>query len=314
MSALAPQPQHVLPHGPQPSLISKVLAGLPVALWLACCRCVCVPHRARRLCCHRPCSSSSSAGAGGAGTAGGPSLSLVSSSSVSSSSSVATPVSMVTPRPRPKIRRKALVLGLPGAGKTEFVGSLVRLQQQPAASTPFPSSAAKGSVPTQGFQQQCVTGSVFLWTFLEVGGEFKKYWGKYDKGVHGLVYVVDGSASLEALNASMEALEGFLVEGQSHSGGSGRGLAARVHWPMLLLVSHCDRAGCLLEQTRRVIQARRSLQAVHVGERSVFGVSARSSAARSPLVCESAARGAMEWFEAAVLRYSARLVQHADAQ
>ena len=41
----------------------------------------------------------------------------------------------------------------------------------------------------------------------------------------------------------------------------------------------------------------------------VFGVSARSSDARSPLACESAVREAMAWFEAAVLRYSARLVQ-----
>ena len=134
-----------------------------------------------------------------------------------------------------RIDLKALILGLPKSGKTTFVANFLTLTQQNSkpmdsnsTSQPFPKLRCVPSyIPTSG----CLVHNEawyreFKLTMVEVGGKFQKYWKRYTKGCHGLIYVVNGNDNIKE---SIDALESFVV-----------GNDAVRHWPILICKHFTD--------------------------------------------------------------------------
>ena len=222
---------------------------------------------------------------------------------------------------RPKVTRKVLVLGLSGAGKTALVQSLSRMVSvgfpevvnsgsntvETAAgmsTAPFPfSDGTNGNhnnpAPTKGVAMEEVAYSVFRFSFLEVGGVFRKYWGKYTDGVHGIAFIVDGSGGSDSrtLDDAAEALEEFLV-----------GNAEARGWPIAVLVTKSDidvhQGDDLCSQTaafKEALAKRPLLVALGNSERRVFSVASFSNQVYSAVKAETDLRGAMDWFVHALL-------------
>lgn len=206
---------------------------------------------------------------------------------------------------RPRITRKILVLGKTGAGKSKFIESVSKMQiQSPGVNngrstssdllSPFPSSDGNEFIkpqPTQGFFMQQIPYSIFRLSFLEVGGVYRKYWGKYTNGVHGLVYVIDGTSN--SVHDDAQALEEFLVENSE----------AR-NWPIVILVTKADKwqsSEDALHSCETAIANRSLLATLGKGDRRIFPVASFSSNNYSTVTAETNVRGALDWFVSALL-------------
>jgi hypothetical protein len=302
-----------LPHGPAPSALSKLASVLQVAAWFTCCRCVCLRAAARLLTC-----------GGCRRGAGEPSATNVAGKAVHLGLNSRATQADAAPR-RPTITRKVLVLGLSGGGKSSLVRALSRMAAAggpPASSRALVGGAADRAFPrvdgaaddgdldcarpTKGFAMEEVPYSLFRFAFLEVGGVFLKYWGKYTAGVHGLVYVVDGGGGGGgggedgALDDAAKALEEFLV-----------GNAEARGWPVAVLVSKadCSRQPTAAGHTKACEEAlarRPLLAALGKGDRRIFAVASFSSQTYSAVKAETDLRAAMDWFVAALLSAAAK--------
>ncbi|XP_056264827.1 ADP-ribosylation factor-like 10 isoform X2 [Pseudoliparis swirei] len=83
-------------------------------------------------------------------------------------------------------KRKVLVLGLDGAGKSSMLQGL----------TPGESAAKRRRCrPTRGFNFMSLNAPACQLDFLEIGGgeDLRRYWSDYLRKTHVLVYVVDSS-------------------------------------------------------------------------------------------------------------------------
>jgi len=93
-----------------------------------------------------------------------------------------------------KQRRRVLLIGLDGAGKTTILYLLSKGKQAMDLTTPI--------VPTEGFNAETVRMSGLELTLWDVSGRHKtrtQHWRHYYTGVQGLVFVVD-SADEERLH------------------------------------------------------------------------------------------------------------------
>ena len=143
-----------------------------------------------------------------------------------------------------------------------------------------------------------VAYSIFRFCFLEVGGVFRKYWGKYTDGVDGLIYVIDGTVGHDALDDAVEALEEFFVDN-----------AEARSLPVAVLLSKADRHGSTDTQTaacKKALERRTLLSALAQHEPRVFAVASFSSEMYSSVKAEADLRTAMDWFVSALLSAAAK--------
>ena len=189
---------------------------------------------------------------------------------------------------RHRINLKVLLLGLPKSGKSSFVTNFLKLTQQEhkslqsnISSQPFPPNDHTAYTPTAG----CLVHKEawirdFKLTLTEVGGKFTKYWNKYTKGNHGLIYLVHGD-----IKTSIDALESFVVGNHEVR-----------DWPLCILSSYADddSAGDYLKELELYIRKRHMLNAWNTNT-YVARIGSYSSPNYSAAVAEKEFRKAIDF-------------------
>ena len=144
--------------------------------------------------------------------------------------------------PAPRVRRKVLVIGPAGAGKTALLERMsIRDGAERLGAELRQHSGGQGGercapyAPTAGLAMaEVALLDGFSLEMCELGGAVKDYWHRYKDGVSAVVFVVDGSApgdeGAEALADAGATLEAFARE------------HCRPHWPVLVLAND-PRAG-----------------------------------------------------------------------
>ncbi|KAK3094522.1 hypothetical protein FSP39_002834 [Pinctada imbricata] len=101
-------------------------------------------------------------------------------------------------------KRRILVVGLDGSGKTQFVNCLSRGRQSNITSPPK---------PTQGFHVKSICLSSTNFDIWDLGGapHFRAYWKEFVKNLDVIVYVVD-SANRYRMQEAKDTLDTFLKE------------------------------------------------------------------------------------------------------